>query len=186
MTIIYVHGFGSSAKGGKANEFREYFKGLNQPFIAPSLSYVPELAIQTLEELIESYENVALIGSSLGGYYSLYLSQKHNLKSALINPSTQPAKTLKKALGYAPNFYDASRFEWNESHLRSLEKFKTKITNQDNLMLLVQKGDETLNYQEALKLLPNSTLIVEDGGSHGFEGIGGHFETIANFLQLSE
>jgi hypothetical protein len=46
MTII-IHGFGSAGKGGKAMLFREYFKRINKPCIAPSLSYVPELAIDT-------------------------------------------------------------------------------------------------------------------------------------------
>ena len=38
---IYIHGFGSSGQGGKAVPFREYFKDISEPFIAPSLSCVP-------------------------------------------------------------------------------------------------------------------------------------------------
>ena len=52
--IIYIHGFGGSGEGSKAKAFREYYK--KEGFIAPSLSYVPQLAIKTLEELIESYD----------------------------------------------------------------------------------------------------------------------------------
>ena len=44
--IIYIHGFGSSGEGHKAKQFREYFK--DDGFIAPSLSYIPDLAIKTL------------------------------------------------------------------------------------------------------------------------------------------
>jgi len=50
--IIYIHGFGSHGYGSKAKIFREYFISIREDFIAPSLSYVPELAIRTLEELI--------------------------------------------------------------------------------------------------------------------------------------
>ena len=82
--IIYIHGFGSSGEASKAKLFRKYFKSIGENFISPSLSYVPTLAIKTLEELIESYhEDVYLIGSSLGGYYSTYLSQKKEVKKVV-------------------------------------------------------------------------------------------------------
>jgi len=104
-----MHDFGGSGEGSKAKAFREYFKSKQEGFIAPSLSYVPELAIKTLEELIESYkEDITLIGSSLGGFYAIYLSQKYSLKAVLLNPSINPYKTLKNLVGDAPNFYD----EW--------------------------------------------------------------------------
>ena len=179
---IYIHGFGGSGEGVKARLFREYFKSINKPFIAPSLSYVPELAISTLEELIESYSNVTLIGSSLGGYYSIYLSQKYNIRAALLNPSIHPAITLKNSIGDAPNFYDESSFKWSEAHIDMLQKLKTKVTNQELIMLLVQKGDNLLDYKEAVNYLPNSHMIVEDGGSHSFDGIENQFKNIVEFL----
>ena len=74
--IIYIHGFGSCGLGNKANLFKTYF---SSNFITPSLSYVPKLAITSLEEIISLYKNVYLIGSSLGGYYATYLSQKKKL-----------------------------------------------------------------------------------------------------------
>lgn len=180
--IIYIHGFGSSGEGMKAKLFREYFKSQNIAFIAPSLSYIPDLAIQTLDELINTYEDVMLIGSSLGGFYSLYLAQKYNLKAVLINPSTKPFVTLHKCVGYAPSFHDTSNFLWMDEHIESLKKYSVDFTNQENLMLLVQKGDETINYEEAVIKLPNATQVVEDGGNHSFEDIEKHFEKIKVFF----
>jgi len=180
--IIYVHGFGSSGEGGKSILFKAYFKSINEPFIAPSLSYVPDLAIKTLEELIESYADVKLIGSSLGGFYSMYLAGKYDLKAVLINPSIYPYKTLENYTGYAPNFYDGSCFEWNASHVNMLKKYETQVTHQENFMLLLQKDDELLDYQEAVKKLQNSSLHVEEGGNHSFEGIERYFEDIKKFF----
>ena len=179
---IYIHGFGGSGEGVKAKLFREYFKSIDKPFIAPSLSYVPELAISTLEELIESYTDVTLIGSSLGGYYSIYLSQKYNIRTALLNPSIHPTVTLKNSLGFAPNFYDESSFKWSETHIEMLQNFKTKVTKQELIMLLVQKGDDLLDYKEAVNYLPNSHMTIEDAGSHSFDGIEKQFKNIVEFL----
>lgn len=179
--IIYIHGFGSSGYGGKSTLMREYFRSMGKDFIAPSLSYIPDLAIATLEELIESYdENISLVGSSLGGYYSIYLAQKYNLKAVLINPSIKPFVTLEKCLGYAPSFFDDSSFEWKKSHLNMLEKYDISPLTQENFLLLLQKGDETLDYREATEKFAAATLIIEEGGSHSFDGIGRHFETICD------
>lgn len=181
--IIYIHGFGSHGLGSKASAFRTYFKTKGEAFIAPSLSYVPDLAIQTLEELIESYgSDVKLIGSSLGGFYTLYLAQKYGLKAVLINPSIYPYISLKKVLGEAPSFYDESHFAWMESHLEMLKKYKTDTVVQEDVMLLLQKGDETLDYKEALAKLPNAKYIVEEGGSHSFDGIERYFVGVEEFL----
>ena len=182
--IIYIHGFGSSGQGYKARLFREYFHHKGVDFIAPSLSYIPELALQTLEELIDSYDGkVSLIGSSLGGYYSIYLANKYKLKAALINPSIYPYKTLAKVLGNAPSFYDESTYTWLQSHIEILKKFEVASPIQSNLMLLVQKGDETLDYKQALNKLPEALSIIEEGGSHGFTDIERHFEKIELFLK---
>jgi predicted esterase YcpF (UPF0227 family) len=179
--IIYIHGFGSSGYGHKAQQFREYFKG--EAFIAPSLSYIPELAIRTLEELIESYNgDVKLIGSSLGGFYSLYLSHKYNVQAILINPSIHPYITLQKVLGNAPSFYDESTFTWMSSHIDMLHKYKVEGICEENIITLLQKGDETLDYREAVKKLPNSKLVIEEGGSHSFDKVERHFTMIKDFF----
>lgn len=182
--IIYIHGFGSSGQGVKAKLFREYFKTKGEEFIAPSLSYIPELAIATLEELIHSYKDVKLIGSSLGGFYSIYLSQKYHLKAVLINPSIYPYETLSPLTGDAPSFYDTSSFKWQDSHIGMLKNYEVPNVEQKNFMLLVQKGDETLDFTKAVDKFSDATLVVEDGGNHGFEGIEKHFTSINSFLEM--
>ena len=180
--IIYIHGFGSSGEGHKAKQFREYFK--EDGFIAPSLSYIPDLAIKTLEELIESYKgDVSLVGSSLGGFYSLYLSHKYNLKAVLINPSIQPFVSLKKVLGNTPSFHDTSTFTWTQEHIDLLKDYEVKNIKQDKLMLLLQKGDETLDYNDAIEKLPDSKIILEEGGSHSFDEVQRHFVAIREFFR---
>jgi len=182
--IIYIHGFGSSGEGAKAKILKEEFK--NENFIAPSLSYVPELAIGTLKELIvafSKYEKIYLIGSSLGGYYSIYLADYFNIPAVLINPSTKPTLTLKKVLGQPHNFYDGASYEWNENHLKMLEKYEVKSINAKLYMLLSQKGDETLDYTQAAEKLKGCKSFIEEGGSHSFENIQRHLQNIRDFFK---
>ena len=181
--IIYIHGFGGSGQGSKAKIFRDYFKSIGESFIAPSLPYVPELAIKTLEELIESYkEDVYLIGSSLGGYYTIYLANKYKLKAVLLNPSVNPTNTLSRAIGDAPNFYDNSSFKWSVLHTNTLKKYEVNNIDKHLYTLLTQKGDELLDYKEAVDKLVGCEQIIEDGGNHGFQDVQKHFETIKKIV----
>ena len=76
--------------------------------MAPTLPVNAELAIHllenTLEFLIPNY-NIKLIGSSLGGYYTIYLSDKYDLKGILINPAVSPEETMKKYIGFLYIFF---------------------------------------------------------------------------------
>jgi len=184
--IIIIHGFGSAGRGGKAMLFREYFKKKNQSCIAPSLSYIPELAIDTLEQLIELCdEKVSLIGSSLGGYYAIYLAEKYGLKAVLINPAVDSSRTLKQALnkrGLATNYYDNTQFSWTTQHVEMLKKYRVDNIQNGKYLLLLQKGDETLDYRDALAKLPNTNMIIEEGGTHPFEGIERFFSLIEDFV----
>lgn len=180
--IIYIHGFASSGLGGKAKLLKEEFK---EEIVLPSLSYVPLLAINTLEQLIETYLNlkqeVSLIASSLGGYYAIYLANKYNLKAVLINPAIKPFKTIDK-IGFCTNYYDYSSFEVKQEHIDFLKQLNVKNIKEENLLLLLQKGDETLDYKEALEFLPKARLYVEEGGNHSFTNIEKYFLKIKDFF----
>lgn len=181
--IIYIHGFGSSGVRGKATLLKKHF---NDKIILPSLSYVPTLAIHTLEQLIEMLlnqgEKVGLVGSSLGGYYSIYLAQKYQLKAVLINPAITPYKTLDK-IGMATNYYDLSSFEVTQEHMQMLKTFEVdSITNEKNIMVLLQKADELLNYEDTIKKMPHAHFKIEEGGNHSFEGIERYFDEIESFF----
>ncbi len=181
--IIYIHGFASSGFGGKATLFKKYY---GDGIYCPTLSHIPKLALDTLDQLIQmqlkNNETIHLIGSSLGGFYSIYLANKYNLKAVLINPAIFPYKTLDK-IGQATHYFDMSTFEVTQGHLEFLTNLDVKLPNNErNFFLLLQKGDETLNYEEAVLKLENSKMIIEEGGTHSFEGIERYFKDIDSFF----
>jgi len=189
--IIYIHGFGGSGNGVKARLFKNLT--CNEPILAPTLSYIPEMSIMTLSELIEmlsassdeQLKDVKLIGSSLGGFYAHYLSYKYDLKAVLLNPALYPFKGLKKYTGQAFNYADSSFFEWNETHLLMLEKYDVPDAKKNrNILLLTQKGDEILDYREAVEKLQGVSQIIDEGGNHSFENLERHLDTIARHLHV--
>lgn len=183
--IIYIHGFASSGMGNKAQAFRQYFKSRSIEFFAPSLSPVHTLAMQTLTECIEacSHKNsIRLIGSSLGGFYAMYLAERYDLKAVLINPAIKPHALLMNQVGQVQNFYDGAGFEWQQHHVEFLTSFAVTTPNPERYLLMLQKGDEVLDYRQAISALPKAQTLLEEGGDHGFQHIERHFERIQGFL----
>lgn len=185
LMIIYIHGFGSSGKGHKVTVLKEWFG--SEKILSPSLSYIPELAIDTLSQLIELLQRqkqvVQLIGSSLGGFYSLYLAEKYQLSTVLINPAVAPSPTLKQALGHAKNYYDDSYFLWTEQHIDMLKKLAvSKVSDEDKYLLLLQKFDEVLDYRHSLNKLPGALTYVDEDGDHGYGNIAKRKQEICDFL----
>jgi len=187
VMIIYIHGFASSGFGNKARYFRSACQDSGEPFMAPSLPYNPELAITNLCDIIEyaqPHEPIHLIGSSLGGYYGLYLAHRYGLKVALINPSVKPVDTLGQLTGWTQHYHDGSQFEWTDVHTQALQTLAVPATEalQQRTLLLVQTGDETLDYREAVAHLPTAQQVIEPGGDHGFQGIERHTERLLSFF----
>ena len=184
--IIYIHGFGGSGKGSKASLFREYYNKKGVKYLAPSLSYVPQLAISTLEEIITTcnHKDIKLIGSSLGGFYAIYLANKYNLKAVLINPSTKPNNTLKRILdeGRALNFFDLSYFDFNLNHLYMLKNYVVTKPKEELFLLMLQKDDDVIDYTIAKEEFKNSKQIITTGGGHQFKGIEEYLDDIDMFL----
>ncbi len=187
--ILYLHGFASSARGTKARLFCSLT--CNEPIYAPTLSTLPDLAIESLCGLIEMLRqssdpalcDVKLVGSSLGGYYARYLASRYGLRAVLINPAMRPYERLREALGQMMHYADQSRFEWNETHLRALRRYDLGTLQEgERLLVLLQKGDELLDYREAQSMLKGASIVIEEGGSHAFEGIERHLGTISDFF----
>ena len=188
--IIYLHGFGSAGFGEKAQKFLEYFE---DEMITPTLPTIPALAIASLEQIIEAFINrgikVSLIGSSLGGFYALYLANKYDLKAVLINPAVIPWLTLESYRQdedeMAICYYDNSKFEFNHSHVQSLRNFEVVMLKKpSNILTLLQTDDEVLDYNDAADKLEETELIVEEGGSHSFDDIERYFRKVSTFLDM--
>jgi hypothetical protein len=52
----------------------------------------------------------------------------------------------------------------------------------NKVFLLVQNGDELLDYTQAVDKLKNAKIVIEEGGNHAFEGVDRYFEDIKDFL----
>jgi len=173
--FIYVHGFNSSPQSMKAQVFLRYMQeqGMAEQVEVPDLPHWPAKAMETLRELVERHADrpIILLGSSLGGYYSTWLTENYShVRTVLINPSVRPFELLPQYLGMNENLYSGETYELTEQHLQQLlDICCEEITKPDAYLLMVQTADETLDYREAVDKFAKSPQFIQPGGSHGFE-----------------
>ena len=170
--ILYLHGFRSSPASHKAQQMRARLqaRGLAEHFVCPALPVSPQAAVALAEALIAgSPTPVTLIGSSLGGYYATYLSEKYRLRAALVNPAVVAHLSLSAYLGEQTNLYTGERFAFTRMHIAELQALELPVLQQPgNFWLLVETGDELLDYRQAVARYAGGRQTVIDGGDHSF------------------
>ena len=187
--IIYIHGFNSSPASEKAQQFSKFCQESGKYSIAvPEVSPDPQTAVTQLEALfVEAPEKPALlVGSSLGGYYATWLAEKYHCKAALVNPAISPVKTLgEEFLGPQKNLYSGLEYEFTREHALYLDTLDINpLQYPENYLLLVQTGDEVLDYRLAIERYEDSMQVVQQGGNHRFEQFEAMFEPMLEFAEL--
>lgn len=188
-TLLYIHGFNSSERSHKATVLMEAAERLNKPdsVLSPRLSWQPAKAIQQLESIIEARQGdgICLVGSSLGGFYATYLAEKYQIKAVLINPAVQAPELLTEHLGPQHNPYTDEHYELTQDQMAELKQLVVKEPTGHLYWLMVQEGDETLDYRAALNAFPNiGKLTHEKGGDHRFTEFERFEEEILRFANI--
>ncbi len=179
-SLLYLHGFASCGRGQKSTALAEYFGKEN--LLAPDLPYAPDEAIAYLEDLLASRHFDLLVGSSLGGFYAAWLAEKYAHKAVLLNPSTAPYETLAPCVGEQRRFCDGEIFRFEAACLQQLQQYVTTPEKGEYLVLL-QSGDEVLDYRIAKEKYRTQRVVVEYGGNHRFENIEDYLSMIGNFTE---
>ena len=177
--ILYIHGFASCGDSNKTRLLKEHFKDV----LSPDIPVDPDEAISFLQKFILDNEISLLIGSSLGGFYAAYFAQRFQLKTILLNPSTQPFVTLAPYVGTNTFFCSGESFEWTKAHIVKLMSYSiSKDSIKAPVLVLLQKGDEVLDYTKAEAFYENYKVIVQENGNHRFENLDEYLGVISEFI----
>jgi len=180
--IVYLHGFNSSPQSHKAQVLCRYLaeRGLACAFACPALPPLASAAVREIERM-GSPKEACFVGSSLGGFYATYLAEKHGAKAVLINPAIEPHIGLRAYLGPQRNLHTGEPYVLTEAHLREWEALVVPRITPSRYLLLVETGDELLDYRAAVRRYAGCEQVVVPGGDHSLQSFPQHLPRILEF-----
>ena len=187
--ILYLHGFTSGPQSHKAQALGTHMRerGLGEKFICPQLPASPRAAIALAADLIAHHGVTTVVGSSLGGYYATYLAQTHDLRAVLVNPAVVAHLSLQAYIGPQQWLYTGESFEFTRQHIEELRVIEVPaLSKPERFWLLVEEGDETLDYRHAVARYAGARQTVLPGGDHSFTRWGDYLDPIIAFAGLAQ
>jgi predicted esterase YcpF (UPF0227 family) len=188
LRIAYVHGFNSGSASFKGRQLAKAIGGLpaavRPEYHLPELSHRPAEAMRALAGWVESgaRDHVTFVGSSLGGFYATHLAERYGAKAVLINPALAPDRDLTPYLGMQSNPYTGETYELTSEHFAEMAALKvSRITRPERYLLLVQTGDEVLDYRIAVAFYGGAWQFVQGGGDHAFRDFAAQIPPLLRF-----
>lgn len=124
MQLIYTHGFNSGPSSASGRKLRKAFPDMP----VTVFSYDSALDFPTIyahlksgAQKISANGPTALVGSSLGGYYTARLASDLGLPCVLVNPCNNPSEALKEFVGNNVSFEDEHHWVFTRQALESYE-----------------------------------------------------------------
>lgn len=172
-TLLYLHGFNSSPASIKAQQTAAWLgeRNLGQHFHCPALHYSPARAASQIASWLADRNpaDVTCVGSSLGGFYATWVAERYGCRAVLINPAVRPHTLLDGLLGPQRNLYTGEEYLLTTDHMAELVTLLPARLTPSRYWLLVETGDETLDYRQAVDYYAGARQTVFDGGDHGFQ-----------------
>lgn len=187
-TLIYIHGFLSSPQSHKAQATRQWLQQHHPEirYLCPFLSPYPAETQQQLRQVMAEAgdDQIGLVGSSLGGFWSTWLVEEYGVKAVLINPSVRPFELVDR-IGSEPqhNYHTDDTYLMLPQHGEEFRRvYHETLKDRSRYYLLAQTGDETLDYRQAVERYQGCRQCIEEGGDHSFQNYEAHLPGIVEFL----
>jgi predicted esterase YcpF (UPF0227 family) len=189
--LLYLHGFRSSPQSMKARKMAalvaERWPVLH--WWCPQLPPSPRQAALLIDEGTRGWPaaTMAVIGSSLGGFYATWLAERRGCRAVLLNPAVDPARDLARHIGEQSSWHDPAERFFFEPHfveeLRALEA--GALRHAERLMAVIATGDEVLDWQEMRARYASARVQIVEGSDHALSDFDAHLPAILGFLGLA-
>lgn len=187
--LLYLHGFRSSPQSAKARLVAERVAHHHPAlrFWAPQLPPSPGDAMNMVMTGIAAWpcDSMAVIGSSLGGFYATYVASQTGCRVVLLNPAVHPARDLAHYIGDQTSWHDPSEhFYFKPEYIDELRALDVgMLTPPERALAIVAKGDEVLDWREMSARYPGSRIKLIEGGDHALSDFAeAHLDEVMRFI----
>ena len=188
--LLYLHGFRSSPQSAKARLMAQHMMA-QHPTVhwwCPQLPPSPKAAMTMLMDGVKDWprNTMAVMGSSLGGFYATAVAERTGCKAVLLNPAVNPARDLAKYIGEQTSWHDPQeRFFFQSDYVQELIDLQCgALTHPQRYLAVIAKGDEVLDWHEMHARYGDSAIRLLEGGDHALSDFEVHLPEIMAFLGL--
>lgn len=188
--LLYLHGFRSSPQSAKARQMaaRVTEQHPRVTWWCPQLPPSPREAMALLMQGTASWPRAAMavVGSSLGGFYATCVAENMGCPAVLLNPAVHPARDLAKYIGEQTSWHDPQeRFFFRPEFVDELQVLTPpKLANPNHYFAVIAKGDEVLDWREMTARYAGAHIKLLEGGDHALSDFDGHIDEVLAFLNL--
>ena len=184
--ILYLHGFLSSPASNKARQLRAALEqaGQGADFVCPQLPVSPRAAAEVglAAAQLEDPARLALVGSSLGGYYATWLAQRLGCRAVLLNPAVRPYELLRERVGTWPDPASGRPVELRPEYLDELRALEVpRLAHPERILLIAATGDEVLDYRAMLAAYAGSATRLIEGSDHALSDFERYLPEVLRF-----
>ena len=188
--LLYLHGFRSSPQSTKARRVADWIRH-HRPDVqwwCPPLPPSPQEAIDLLQAGIADWprDGMAIIGSSLGGFYATVLAERLGCPAVLLNPAVEPARDLAAYIGENTAWHSDEHFFFRPEFVDELSRLRpAAITRPQRYFAVIAKGDEVLDWREMSTRYRGGHLRIVEGSDHALTDFDTHLPHLLHFLGLA-
>lgn len=184
--ILYLHGFRSSPQSFKARLLAERMQALGRAgdLVCPHLPASPREAIARAMRLTNGVppNELALIGSSLGGYYATWLAERIGCRAVLLNPAVKPPRDLERYVGVTTEYHSHAPFEFKRDYIDELRALAVaRITRPQRYFLIAATGDEVLDWREMAGHYTDARQRIIEGSDHAIAEFADYLDEVLAF-----
>lgn len=189
--LLYLHGFRSSPQSTKARMVAARVHTQHPPRVTwwcPQLPPSPRDALALVTNGIAAWPraSMAVIGSSLGGYYATWVARQTGCRAVLLNPAVDPARDLAAHIGEQASWHDPQdRFFFEPRFVDELRALDAgPLPHPERVLAIIAQGDEVLDWREMLARYPGSRVKLLEGSDHALTDFDEHIDDVFSFLDL--
>lgn len=131
-------------------------------------------------------ERMAIVGSSLGGFYATVLGERLGCRVGLLNPAVDPARDLAAHIGEQKAWHGEERFFFLPAYVDQLRALAPgELKKPANYFAVIATGDEVLSWREMSERYRGAHLRIVEGSNHALSDFEQHLPHLLHFLQLS-
>jgi uncharacterized protein len=186
--LLYLHGFRSSPQSAKARLMAQHMAAQHPGvvWLCPQLPPSPQAAMELVDQATADWPagSMAVVGSSLGGFYATWVAEQRGCRAVLLNPAVFPARDLAKYIGSQTQWHAPDEaFYFKAAYVQELQGLAGLALQQpQNYLALIAKGDEVLDWHEMLARYGAAQVLLLEGGDHALSDFATHLPRVMAHL----